>query len=299
MFKRSNMDLKAYLNERRQWVEAALSRSLEDASIPDTLAKSMLYSLNAGGKRLRPVLVMAGAEAVGGSADRVMHAAVALEMIHTFSLIHDDLPAMDDDSLRRGKPTNHKVFGEATAILAGDGLLAEAFYVLSNSSGVSDAYALLDVVREVASATGGRGMTGGQLIDIEATGKSIDEAQLTKLHLYKTGALLRASVTVGARLCGATVDQIDALTRYGECIGLAFQIADDILDIEGDEATLGKDIGSDTAKGKSTFPAIIGLDASRRQAAALTEQAIAALSNFDVRAEPLKLIAGYIVERKK
>nr|HPQ80282.1 polyprenyl synthetase family protein [bacterium] len=289
------MDLKSYLNERRSWVEAALSRSLNDSSIPETLAKSMLYSLEAGGKRLRPILVIAGAEAVGGSADRVMHAAVALEMIHTFSLIHDDLPAMDDDSLRRGKPTNHKVFGEASAILAGDGLLAEAFYVLSNSSGVNDPYALLSVVREVASATGGRGMTGGQMIDIESTGKEIDEAHLTRLHLYKTGALIRASATVGARLCGATEDQMASLTRYGECIGLAFQISDDILDIEGDEATLGKDIGSDTAKGKSTFPAVIGLDSSRGQAAALTDQAIAALASFDVRAEPLRLIAKYIV----
>ena len=293
------MDLKVYLNERKQWVEAALARSLEDRSIPETLAKSMRYSLEAGGKRLRPVLVIAGAEAVGGSADRVMRAAVAVEMIHTFSLIHDDLPAMDDDSLRRGKPTNHKVFGEAAAILAGDGLLAEAFYVLADSSGAGDAFALLDVVRDFASATGGRGMTGGQVIDIESTGKRIGEAELTKLHGYKTGALIRLSVTAGARLCGASQGEIDALASYGDCVGLAFQIADDILDIEGSEAELGKDIGSDEAKGKSTYPSIIGLEASRRQAAALVEQALKALSSFDGRAEPLRLIARYIVERKK
>ena len=272
------MDLKSYLSERKKWVEAALSRPIEDKLIPETLAKSMLYSLEAGGKRLRPILVIASAEAVGGTADRVMPAAVALEMIHTFSLIHDDLPAMDDDSLRRGRPTNHKVFGDAIAILAGDGLLAEAFYVLADAARSIDPAALLGVVRDIAHATGGRGMTGGQVIDIESTGKSIDAATLTKLHAYKTGALLRVSVTAGARLCGASQGELDALGRYGDAIGLAFQIADDILDIEGSEEELGKDIGSDEAKGKSTFPAIIGLDASRRRAAELIDDAIAALT---------------------
>ena len=293
------MDLKTYLAERKQWVEAALNRSLADEAVPAKLAEAMRYSLDAGGKRLRPVLVIAGAEAVGGQADRVMHAAVALEMIHTYSLIHDDLPAMDDDSLRRGKPTNHKVFGEAMAILAGDGLLAEAFSVLAGTAGGDDPRLVVEVIREIADATGGRGMTGGQAIDMESTGKRIGEAELTRLHRYKTGALLRVATTSGARLCGASDGELAALTRYGEAIGLAFQIADDILDIEGDEAELGKDIGSDEAKGKSTYPAIIGLEASRRQAAALVDQAVAALASFDHRAEPLRLIARYIVERKK
>lgn len=292
------MDFTAYLSERKKWVEAALVRSIEDESIPDTLRKSMHYSLKAGGKRLRPILVIAGAEAVGGRADCVMHAAVAFEMIHTFSLIHDDLPSMDNDSLRRGKPTNHKVFGEAMAILAGDGLLAEAFYVLASAADGLDPKLVLESVRDIARATGGRGMTGGQVFDIEATGEVISEANLTKLHLYKTGALLKASVVTGAKLSGATPSQISALDRYGEAVGLAFQIADDILDIEGDETSLGKDIGSDVARGKSTYPAVIGLDASRREAQALVDGAINALVPFGDRARPLKLIAKYIVERK-
>jgi geranylgeranyl diphosphate synthase, type II len=292
------MDLKKYLNERKGWVEAALTRSTSDETIPESLRNSMNYSLEAGGKRIRPVLVFAGAEAVGGSADAVMSAAVAMEMIHTFSLIHDDLPAMDDDSLRRGKPTNHKVYGDAIAILAGDGLLAEAFYLLADTKGVSDAKLLLDTIRDIASATGGRGMTGGQVIDIDSTDKQIGEAQLTKLHLMKTGALLKTSVMAGARLAGADEGQLALLGKYGESIGLAFQIADDILDIEGDEAELGKDIGSDEGNSKSTYPAIIGLDASKRQAAALVDQAIASVKPFGVAGEPLELIAKYIVERR-
>ncbi len=292
------MDLQSYLKERAQWVEAALCRSTDDESIPETLRKSMRYSLEAGGKRLRPILCFAGAEGVGGSADRVMPAAVALEMIHTFSLIHDDLPAMDDDSLRRGKPTNHKVFGEAVAILAGDGLLAEAFYVLAEARGI-DARLQVQVIADIAAATGGRGMTGGQVLDMEATGKKQGEAALTRMHLYKTGALIRASVTAGARLCGATQHQLSLLSRYGEAIGLAFQIADDILDVTGDQEELGKDIGSDEGKGKSTYPAIIGIDASRRQAAALVDQAIAAVVSFGAAGEPLRAIARYVVERKK
>ena len=292
------MDLKKYLNDRKSWVEAALTRSTCDESIPESLRNSMNYSLEAGGKRVRPVLVFAGAEAVGGTADSVMSAAVAMEMIHTFSLIHDDLPAMDDDSLRRGKPTNHKVFGDAIAILAGDGLLAEAFYVLADSKGVRDTKLLLDTIRDIAWATGGRGMTGGQVIDIDSTDKQIGEAQLTKLHLMKTGALLKTSVMAGARLAGANEEQLALFGKYGESVGLAFQIADDILDIEGDEALLGKDIGSDEGNSKSTYPAIIGLDASKRQATALMDQAIAAVKPFGAAAEPLELIAKYIVERK-
>lgn len=293
------MDLQSYLNERRQLVEAALLRSIDDPAIPATLAKAMRYSLEAGGKRLRPILVIAGAEAVGGTADRVTPAAVALEMIHTFSLIHDDLPAMDNDSLRRGKPTNHKVYGEAMAILAGDGLLAEAFYVLTRSCGGMDPQSVLDIIRDIALATGARGMTGGQAIDMEATGRMIGERELTKLHLSKTGALIKTSCTAGARLCGASSSQLTSLARYGDAIGLAFQIADDILDIVGDETEIGKDRGSDNAKGKSTYPAVIGIEASRSRAQALVDLAISSLSHFDNRAEPLRLIAKYVVERKK
>jgi len=206
---------------------------------------------------------------------------------------------MDDDSLRRGKPTNHKVFGEANAILAGDGLLAEAFYALANSDVVTDAKLLVDVIRDVASATGGRGMTGGQVIDIGSTGRSIDENELTKLHLYKTGTLLKVSVVSGAKLCGAADEELDALARYGENIGLAFQIADDVLDIEGDEELLGKDIGSDEGNFKSTYPAIIGLEESKKKARALVDDALTHISIFGDRAEPLKLLARYIIDRNK
>ena len=293
------MDLVAYLDERKQWVEAALSQSIQDPTIPETLRRAMLYSLEAGGKRIRPILVIAGAEAVGGTADRVMSAALAMEMIHTFSLIHDDLPAMDDDSLRRGKPTNHKVFGEAVAILAGDGLLAEAFYTLANQGSIGDPHAILRTIRDVALATGGRGMTGGQVMDVEATGTRIGEDQLTRLHRYKTGALLRASVTAGATLSGASDDEIWALSRYGEAMGLAFQITDDILDVRGDQSELGKDVGSDEDKDKSTYPSVIGLEASEKQAADLVDQALTSLSDFGDRAEPLRLMARYIVERRR
>jgi geranylgeranyl diphosphate synthase, type II len=293
------MDLAAYLSERAKWVEAALARSIEDAAIPEQLRDAMRYSLEAGGKRLRPSLVFAGAEAVGGTSDRVMAAAVAIEMIHTFSLIHDDLPAMDDDDLRRGKPTNHKVYGEALAILAGDGLLAEAFFVLSESRGSADPWRLLETIHDIARATGGRGMTGGQVLDMEAAGKKVNEAALAQLHLAKTGALIKASVMAGARLCGATEAQLEALSRYGEAVGLAFQIADDILDIEGTEAELGKDIGSDEEKGKSTYPALLGIPASRRQAAALADLAGAVLKEFGPSAEPLRQIARYAIERKR
>ena len=293
------MDLQSYIRERSDWLVAAMTRSIEDDSIPETLRRAMRYSMEAGGKRLRPILCFAGAEAVGGSADRVMPVAVAIEMIHTFSLIHDDLPAMDDDSMRRGKPTNHKVFGEAVAILAGDGLLAEAFYVLSELHGGMEPALLLGTIHDIAQATGGRGMTGGQVIDVESTGQGLGEAALARLHRYKTGALIRMSAMAGARVSGATSDQLEALARYGECVGLAFQIADDILDVEGDEELMGKDVGSDEGKGKATYPAAIGLEASRGQAKALVDQAVSAVAIFGDAAEPLRLIAHYAAERKR
>ena len=293
------MDFNRYIQERQQWLEAALTRSIEDETIPEKLRDAMKYSLTAGGKRLRPILTFAGAEAVGKTADSVMPVAVAIEMIHTFSLIHDDLPSMDDDSLRRGKPTNHKVFGEATAILAGDALLAEAFYVLSDARRSPDPYLVLSTIHEIASATGGRGMTGGQVIDMESTGKDISEAQLARLHRYKTGALIKAAVTSGAKLCGASEEELGALACYGEAIGLAFQIADDILDLEGEEGVIGKNVRSDVGMGKSTYPQVIGLDASRGQAQALIDQAISAIKIFGDRALPLKHIARYIIERNR
>lgn len=295
------MDLQTYIKERQALVEEALCSSLGDGAVPARLAEAMTYSLNAGGKRLRPVLVIAGAEAVGGNAALVLPAAVAMEMIHTFSLIHDDLPSMDDDDLRRGKPTNHKVYGEAMAILAGDGLLAEAFHVLSDRERFPDATdsMIVDVLRDIARATGPRGMTGGQVIDMESTGKRITTDELKKLHDHKTGRLITVSVTAGARLAGATAGQISALETYGENIGLAFQIADDILDIEGDQDELGKDVGSDAEQGKNTYPALIGMEESKNRANDLVNEAIAALGCFDAKAEPLREIAQYVVSRTR
>ncbi len=295
------MDLTHYLKERQALVEEALCASINDGRVPTKLADAMSYSLNAGGKRLRPVLVIAGAEAVGGNAAQVLPAAVALEMIHTFSLIHDDLPAMDDDSLRRGKPTNHVVYGEACAILAGDGLLAEAFAVLADPAHFTDVdpATRVAVIHDIAQATGPRGMTGGQVIDMEATGTAQTEATLERLHAHKTGRLITVSVITGARLAGATSAEITALTRYGDDIGLAFQIADDILDIEGNQEEIGKDIGSDAAQGKSTYPTVIGMAAAKQRARALVEKAIDALSTFEDAADPLRAIARYVIERKK
>lgn len=289
------MELKKYLEENKRFIEDSLLESLGDSSIPAKLFESMAYSLRAGGKRLRPILVMAGAEAVGGDVKDVMNAAMAIEMIHTFSLIHDDLPAMDDDDLRRGKPTNHKVYGEAIAVLAGDGLLIQAFDLLTRNA--TDPALSMKVANDFAVAAGACGMTGGQVIDMESTGKLISEEELNKLHAYKTGALLRVSVVSGAKLSGASDEEIAALESYGADIGLAFQIQDDVLDIEGDEKLLGKDVGSDEGNLKSTYPAIIGLAESKKKARELIERAISALSIFGDKAEPLRQIANYIIER--
>lgn len=297
------MNLKSYLDDRRKLVESSLLSSLEDEFIPNTLKDAMQYSLKAGGKRLRSILVIAGAEAVRGLAKEVINIACAIEMIHTFSLIHDDLPAMDDDNLRRGRPTNHKVYGEATAILAGDGLLAEAFYLLTKDVSDKNYRTALSIVNDIAVATGARGMTGGQQIDMEYTGDSVTarcgtEENLTKLHNMKTGALITVSATSGAKFCGATREELDALKIYGESIGLAFQIADDILDIEGKEEEIGKDVGSDLENNKATYPAILGLKRSKEREASLVDKAITALAIFDEKADPLKEIARYVVERR-
>jgi geranylgeranyl diphosphate synthase type II len=293
------MDLKDYLKQRCQLVDQALERFLPEAGeLPASLHGSMRYSVFAGGKRVRPVLMLAACETVGGELDRALAAACAMEMIHTYSLIHDDLPAMDDDDFRRGNPTNHKVYGEATAILAGDALLTEAFILLSKDNG-GDPAARLRVIQEIAHASGSRGMVGGQVVDMESEGKGeIDLATLSYIHTHKTGALIRASVRAGAILGGASSESLAALTRYGDAIGLAFQIADDILDVEGTTEELGKDAGSDQARGKATYPALVGLEASKARAQELVQMALDALAPFDERAEPLRAIASYIVKRK-
>lgn len=296
------MDLKAYLKEKITLVDAALERYLptEDER-PQSLHKAMRYSIFAGGKRVRPVLLLAACEAVSGAVDKAMPAACAMEMIHTYSLIHDDLPAMDDDDFRRGRPTNHKVFGEAIAILAGDGLLTEAFKLMANPTFAAgaDPAARLAVISEIATCAGSYGMVGGQVVDMESEGQpEIDLPTVQYIHTHKTGALIKASVVAGALLGGADQHQLAAIRRYGEAAGLAFQIADDILDIEGTTEEIGKDAGSDEARGKATYPAVMGLAAAKQEAKAMMDEALTALSIFGAEADPLREIARYIVERK-
>ena len=294
------MDLNAYLKEYRARVDKALDGYLPGEEVlPASLHKAMRYSTFAAGKRIRPILMMAACEAVGGDVKVVMPAACAMEMIHTYSLIHDDLPAMDDDDFRRGRPTCHKVFGEALAILAGDALLTEAFILLSQLG--ADNAVPLEVARrvtaQIARCAGSMGMVGGQVVDMDSEGKDIDLPTLEYIHTRKTGALILASVETGALLGGATQEQVEALGRYAKAAGLAFQVADDILDIVGDQALLGKDVGSDQERGKATYPALLGLDAARYRARELRDVALDSLSCFDERAEPLRSIAHYIVDR--
>ncbi len=296
------MDLKQYLKERCQLVDAALDRYLpREDELPVSLHKAMRYSVFAGGKRVRPILMLAACETVGGSVNQALPAACAMEMIHTYSLVHDDLPAMDDDDFRRGNPTNHKVFGEAVAILAGDALLTQAFVLLSSAENLSlvSPEQLLGVVQEISRCAGSHGMVGGQVVDMESEGsREIDLATVQYIHTHKTGALIKASVKAGAILGGADEVSLAALTSYGEAVGLAFQIADDILDIEGTTEQLGKDAGSDQARGKATYPAIMGLSESKRRANELVGMALQFLARFDEKAEPLREIARYIVARQ-
>lgn len=290
-------DFPAYLAVRRDLVEQALARFLLlDDREPPSVHRAMHYSVMAGGKRLRPILVIAGAEAVGGCAETVMPAACALEMIHTYSLIHDDLPAMDDDDYRRGRLTNHKVFGEAIAILAGDALLTLAFELIARSPG--DPRVICEVVASVAEAAGTRGMVGGQVVDIESEGKVVSGETLEYIHRHKTAALIRVSLCAGAALAGATSAQTAALRTAGDDLGLAFQIVDDILDVEGNLAELGKTAGSDERKRKVTYPALYGLDVSRDKARELIAGAHEALAPLGPPADPIRALAAFILERK-
>jgi geranylgeranyl diphosphate synthase type II len=291
-------DLKSYLSARRQSIEIALDRCLPSTEArPARLHDSIRYSVLAPGKRLRPTLVLAGAEAVGGNPDDVMLTACALECIHVFSLIHDDLPCMDNDDYRRGRLTNHKVYGEALALLAGDALLALAFQLIAENLATAPADRVLPTIRLIAEASGTWGMVGGQVVDMESQGQEVTPETLRYIHEHKTGALLTVSVVAGAMMAGAETWQVDTLRHYGGHIGLAFQIADDILDVTGDEARLGKPVGSDEERDKATYPRLFGLDESRRRAHAEVEAALKTLEQFDARAEPLRAIARYIVER--
>ena len=297
-----SMDLHAYLSEKKAVVDSALKAYFPEPEGPASdVLSAMKYSLFAGGKRLRPILCLAGAAAVGGTETHVLPVACALELIHTYSLIHDDLPLMDNDDLRRGKPTNHKVFGEAIALLAGDGLLTEAFNLMTGAEikGRISPHDLLKVIGLIAQAAGYEGMIGGQAVDIQSEGKSVSFSLVEFIHTHKTGALISASVTSGAILGGGDESQIQAITSYGRKIGLAFQISDDILDIEGDSRAMGKMVGADEQKGKITYPAVVGLNKSKQIQAELVEAAIESLQIFDHRAGPLRHIARHIIERKK
>ncbi len=259
----------------------------------------MRYSLFSGGKRIRPILTIAACEALDGDVKAVLPFAAALEMIHTYSLIHDDLPAMDDDTLRRGKPTNHIVFGEAMAILTGDALLTEAFGVMSEAAAKAGARQgrALQVLAEVAHAAGARGMVAGQAADIEAENAPIDLPAVEMIHIRKTGALIRAAVRAGALLGGASAHQLRRLTRYADCLGLAFQVADDILDAEGATALTGKTAGRDQARHKATFPSVIGFSAAKQRAHELLTNAVREIRIFGTRGEPLRAIAHFVVGR--
>ena len=295
-----SVDVPRYLKERAAAVDEALERLLPpETTPPETIHKAMRYSVFAGGKRLRPVLVIAGAEAVGGSMDRVMPAACAMECIHTYSLVHDDLPAMDNDDFRRGMPTNHKVFGEAMAILAGDGLLTLAFGLLAEAfAAAGDPAALRQVLADLAEAAGTRGMVGGQVADIEAEGRPATPESLDFIHVHKTAALIRVSLRMGALISGGSAAQVQALSDAGGRLGLAFQIVDDLLDVEGTTAELGKTAGKDQAQQKATYPAVHGLPASRERARVLIEEADRALVPLGAPAAPIRALGRFILERR-
>jgi geranylgeranyl diphosphate synthase type II len=293
-----SFDFVTYLEATRLRVEAALDAALAPER-PESLREAMRYSLLAGGKRLRPILCLAAFELAGGQGDAAMPTAVALEMIHTMSLIHDDLPAMDNDDLRRGRPTNHQVYGEAKAILAGDALLTRAFEMVAVRSPGVPAERLLQVVAELSQASGAPGLVGGQVVDLESEGQAVDLDTLEYIHLHKTGALLRACVISGALVAGAPDELQAALHTYARGIGLAFQIIDDILDLTTCSSVLGKTAGKDLTADKSTYPKLLGLEESRRRADALVAEAKAALQPWPGRAAPLLALADYITSRDR
>jgi len=289
-----------YLSECKQFLDEAIGRFLPGKkTYPESIHESMHYSVFAGGKRLRPALLIASAEAVGGSRADVLPFAVAVEFLHTYTLIHDDLPALDNDNFRRGKPTNHKVFGEAIAILTGDALLTQAFILMSNAALMERIphKNILRAANEISRALGSTGVIGGQVVDLESEGKNVDPETLEYIHIYKTGFFFKSCVRAGALLSQANPQQLGALSRFGAHIGLAFQIIDDILDIVGDQEQLGKDVGSDQNKHKATYPALFGLEESKRKAEHLVEEGIACLNDFDERANPLREIGGFFVQR--
>ena len=298
----ARLEVEAELDERRRLVEAALDRALPaESAWPETIHRAMRYSLFAGGKRIRPLLALAAGEAMGGRRDDVMPLACAVEMIHTYSLVHDDLPAMDDDDLRRGKPTSHKVFGEAIAILAGDALLTQAFALVAAVPPGADPALLprrLAATAILAEAAGSTGMIGGQVMDLESEGRRLDTRALETMHRAKTGALLVASVRGGAVLGGGAGGDLARLDRYAAAIGLAFQVVDDVLDETGAAHELGKTAGKDARAGKATYVSVHGLEASRAMARRLLDDALAAITPLGARGRLLEALARGIVERR-
>jgi geranylgeranyl diphosphate synthase type II len=295
------MNIKEYLNEMKTLVDNALERHIpSNNTYPPEIFKSMRYSLFAGGKRLRPILVIASAETVGGKREAVLPFACAIEMIHTYTLIHDDLPAIDNDDFRRGKPTNHKEFGEAIAILSGDALLTMAFQIMSDARLMPNINpsVILRAINEVANAVGVFGTIGGQVVDIQSSGKNLDIPTLEYIHTHKTGEMILSAVRAGAILSGCEDDELNALTRYAENIGLAFQVVDDILDVEGKSEVMGKTAGSDERMKKVTYPAVFGLAESKKIASRLIDNSIKSLEMFGDKAEVLKDISEYIIARK-
>jgi geranylgeranyl diphosphate synthase type II len=299
---KGSFDLKKYLTEKRVIIDKQLEHYLNKNTFPGRLSDGMRYAVLAGGKRLRPVLLMAAAEAVSSDVgDTHLAAGCAIEFIHTYSLIHDDLPAMDDDVLRRGKPTCHVEFDEATAILAGDALLTLAFEILSEDAmvrSVSDGR-IHQVIGVISKAAGARGMVEGQMQDMQAEGKHISLEMLQRLHAFKTGALIRASVEAGALLSGAGERQYRNLKEYAQHLGVAFQVTDDLLNVEGDPAVMGKSAGTDAEKMKSTYPSLLGMEASRYKARQLVDSALQLLDIFDTKADPLRAIAAYVIQRDR
>lgn len=295
------MDIHYYLDQQRQRVDRFLEQSLPGTlSDPEKLYESMRYSLLAGGKRIRPILAIAAAQSLGYDKDAMLPFAASLEFVHTYSLIHDDLPAMDDDDYRRGRLTNHKVFGDGMAILAGDALLTMAFELCSQDDKANSLTAShrLNIIRELAFGSGHQGMVGGQVMDIQAENQEVELAHLQKIHSHKTGQLIRAAVRIGGIIGGASSAQLASLTGYAEDIGLAFQIADDVLNMVGTREELGKEPGTDEKRGKKTYPSFFGIDGARQLGEECVERAVKRLESFDQQADPLRHIATYIIERR-
>jgi geranylgeranyl diphosphate synthase type II len=294
------VDIGEYLEGKKRVIDATLERIIpRETDFPQSLYKAMRYAIFPGGKRIRPILAIAAYETVGGEGNGILAFACALELIHTYSLIHDDLPAMDNDDYRRGRPTTHKVFGEAMAILAGDALLTEAFHLMSKEGlgGGVDPRDAIEAIDEISRAVGSAGMIAGQAVDIESEGKKVEIPILEFIHTHKTGSLILVCVRAGARLGRARDVEMDALTRYGKAIGLAFQITDDILDVEGSRASMGRAPGVDIARKKITYPALLGLEESKRRYKELIGKGIKALEPFGERGDPLREIALYLGER--